>query len=160
MNSSAFKTNWYVVFPNETDTIWLRPFYSAQLGTTTKFMTDPICILVKRDELTLKDIKQFQHIGPVKVALAWQVPLRHLSFLQAWNNISIQNKHAQPVMPLPKSTIASLHMWCRADLYLPQGNIAIFKVIPVIYKHTFIYNWFLLRLVWCPMITVSTRWGI
>ena len=33
-------------------------------------MTDPICILVKRDELTLKDIKQFQHIGPVKVALA------------------------------------------------------------------------------------------
>jgi len=29
------------------------------LEITTKFMTEPVCVLVKRDELTLEGIKQF-----------------------------------------------------------------------------------------------------
>jgi len=39
------------------------------LEMTTKFMTDPIRILVKRDELTLEGIKQ------VRVVLLWFLEL-------------------------------------------------------------------------------------
>jgi ATP-dependent RNA helicase len=39
------------------------------LEMTTKFMTDPIRILVKRDELTLEGIKQ------VRVVLSWFLAL-------------------------------------------------------------------------------------
>ena len=35
------------------------------LEMTTKFMTDPIRILVKRDELTLEGIKQVQPLAPL-----------------------------------------------------------------------------------------------
>ena len=35
------------------------------LEMTTKFMTDPIRILVKRDELTLEGIKQVRLVGKV-----------------------------------------------------------------------------------------------
>lgn len=57
---------------------------------TSKFMSDPIRILVKRDELTLEGIKQF-FVGECKM----QKYVMLLLFARLWITLSIHNSFNQ-----------------------------------------------------------------
>ncbi|KAF5364531.1 hypothetical protein D9757_011339 [Collybiopsis confluens] len=63
MLSRGFKDQIYKVFqllPQDTQVVLLSATMPADvLKVTKKFMREPVCILVKRDELTLEGIKQF-----------------------------------------------------------------------------------------------------